>query len=434
MTVNPDVVLTAGPNCGDVTVAVNPFLSNNYHFGMLLGVDDLETDQGYHRGKTWLHNAWLHGAGTVWGLGVSLRAERREIVVAPGLALTEAGREVYLNQDHCVDIGRWLDKLAPDTLSITVDGDQRRFVVHIVASPRQCLGRPVPSIAEPCAGASTETAYSRSTEIVRLEIRPNAPDPPPVDYPALRGFLGLTPVDDADLATAVADAYTAIAARPPAEQGAATVRWLNRFATQDALARTPDEPGATFPAPDDAGVLLATVSVTLSGSGDAAVLVVDGPNPSTVDQRDRPVLVPTSVVQELAAAATSPGSPVPPVPPMEGPRADPDSVALSGAEFRFTVDAALDPLTVVPAAFTVTTLGAGGWTPVGITSVAAENADTTVVLTLDVALVGQLVRVIGTGTGPNPLLGADGRPVAGVRGGPPAGIHDGHDIVLMVRN
>ncbi|MEV5967202.1 hypothetical protein AB0L70_35865 [Kribbella sp. NPDC051952] len=431
MTVSPDVVLTAGPTCGDVAVAVNPFRSNHYHFGMLLGVDDLEADQGYHRGKTWLHNAWLHGAGTVWGLEVSLRAERREMVVAPGLALTSAGREVYLDQENCVDIGRWLDELAPDTLSITVDGDQRRFVVHIIASPRQCLERPVPSIAEPCAGASTETAYSRSTETARLEIRPNVPDPAPVDYPALRAFLGLIPVDDAELATAVADAYAAIAARPPAEQGAATVRWLNRFATRDALARTPDEPGATFPVPDDAGVLLATVSVTLAGSGDAAVLVVDGANPSAVDQHDRPVLVPTSVVQELAAAATSPGSPVPSV---EGPRADPDSATLTGAEFRFAVDATLDPLTVVPAAFTVTTLGAGGWTPVGVTTAATENADTTVVLTLDAVDAGQPVRVIGAGTGPNPLLGADGRLVAGVRGGPPASIHDGHDIVLMVRN
>jgi hypothetical protein len=434
MTVNPDLVLTAGPSCGDIGVAVNPFLSNHYHFGMLLGVDDLEADQGYHRGKTWLHNAWLHGQGTVWGLAVSLRAERREIVVAPGLALTRAGREVYLDRENCVDIGRWLDELAPDTLVITVDGDQRRFVVHIVASPRQCLDRPVPSIAEPCAGASTETAYSRSMEIARLEIRPGAPDPVPVDRPALRAFLGLTPVDDADLATAVADAYTDIAAQPVDEQGAATVRWLNRFAVQDALVRAPSEPGAIFPGPDDEGVLLATVSVTLTGNGDAAVMVVDDANPSRVDQRDRPVLVPSSVLQDLAAAATSPGSPVPPTPPEEGPRADPDSATMTADKVRFTLDTALDPLTVTPAAFTVTTAGAGGWTAVGVTMAATENGNTTVVLTLDATITGQPVRVIGAGTGPNPLLGADGRPVAGVLGGPPASVHDGHDIVLMVRS
>lgn len=430
MTANPDLALTTGPSCGDVTVTVNPFLSNHYHFGMLLGVDDLEADQGYHRGKTWLHNAWLHGQGTVWGLAVSLRPERREIVVAPGLALTRAGRELYLDRENCVDIGRWLDELAPDDLPITVDVDQRRFVVHVVAGPRQCLDRPVPSIAEPCAGASTETSYSRSTETAQLKITTN-PDPVPVEYPRTLAFLGLAPAADPALKTAVEAAYDQIAAQPLESQGTATVISLNRFVTDDALARGPYLDGAVFPAADDATVLLATVSVTLAGSGETAVLVVDGANPSTVDQRDRPTLVPASVLQEFAAAATSPGSPVPPV---EGPRADPDSITLTGDELRFTVDPALDPLTVVPGAFTVTTLNGTGWTPVAVSSVITQDGDTTVVLTLGAVITGQPVRMIAAGTGPWPLLGVDGRPVAGVRGGPPGGIHDGHDIVLMVRN
>src|SRR5690349_9477981 len=53
---SPDLILTS-PTCDDVTLPVNPFVSNRYHFGMLLGVADLDTDQGYHRGKTWLHTA-----------------------------------------------------------------------------------------------------------------------------------------------------------------------------------------------------------------------------------------------------------------------------------------------------------------------------------------------------------------------------------------
>ena len=52
----------------------------------------------------------------VWGLAVSIRAEQRQIVVGPGLALTPAGREVYLDREYCVDITRWLAERAPDTL------------------------------------------------------------------------------------------------------------------------------------------------------------------------------------------------------------------------------------------------------------------------------------------------------------------------------
>ena len=43
--------------------ALNPFYSLNYHFGMLLGVDDFATEQAHHAGKMRLHNAWLHRSG-----------------------------------------------------------------------------------------------------------------------------------------------------------------------------------------------------------------------------------------------------------------------------------------------------------------------------------------------------------------------------------
>ena len=69
----PDLVLTAD-TCGSTVLPLNPFVSNRYHFGMLLGVADLDTDQGYHRGKTWLHTAWLHGEPTI---GPAARARRR---------------------------------------------------------------------------------------------------------------------------------------------------------------------------------------------------------------------------------------------------------------------------------------------------------------------------------------------------------------------
>src|SRR5689334_6055259 len=98
--------------CDEVTLAVAPFTAPQYHFGMLLGVDDLETAQAYPRGKIRLHNAWLHREGVVWGLDVQLTNKRGELSVTAGLALDAAGRELYLDSTACVDLGKWYAKHA----------------------------------------------------------------------------------------------------------------------------------------------------------------------------------------------------------------------------------------------------------------------------------------------------------------------------------
>ena len=58
--------------------AVDPFRALHVHFGMLMGVDDFETIDAYHRGKMWLHSSWLHREGVLWGLRVALDAARRK--------------------------------------------------------------------------------------------------------------------------------------------------------------------------------------------------------------------------------------------------------------------------------------------------------------------------------------------------------------------
>jgi hypothetical protein len=420
-------VIIAGPDCGrDVALPVNPFLANHYHFGMLLGVDDLETDQGYHRGKVWLHNAWLHGGGVVWGLGVTIRAEQRQVVVGPGLALSAAGRELYLDREYCVDIIRWLEEKAPDTLEITETNGDQLFTVHVVIGPKHCLDRPVPSIAEPCAAASSETDYSREIETAQLDVLPNEPPDPENRYPRVRAFLGLT---GQSAPQEVMDAYADIDRQPAVEQGRRRVTWLRRFAADDVTARTPHADSALFPAADEATVVLARVRVHLAPQGEAKVLVMDGDDPTVADNRVRPSLIATSTIQEFVAAADLVTPPA-----EEGPRAEPESVNLSGNELVFKLDKPLLPTTVVVGAFTVTALTDTGWQPVTVDSVTTTDGDTVVRLTLVEADATLPTRLIAAGTGPTPLTGVDGLPVAGVRGGPAVRPDDGHDIVLMVRN
>ena len=46
----------------------------NYAPGMLLGIEATLAEQDYHRRRATRHGYWLHGAGTVAGLRVSLQS------------------------------------------------------------------------------------------------------------------------------------------------------------------------------------------------------------------------------------------------------------------------------------------------------------------------------------------------------------------------
>jgi len=74
------------------------------HFftGQLLTADDLHADQDYIRGKSRLHNRFLHGWGIVAGLQVSV--EHEDLVISPGLALDCAGNELVLPEPERIPL------------------------------------------------------------------------------------------------------------------------------------------------------------------------------------------------------------------------------------------------------------------------------------------------------------------------------------------
>src|SRR5688500_2769616 len=135
---------------GSALLPISPFYAPRYHFGMLLGVDDFESEQAYHRGKVRLHNAWLHRAGVVWGLRVdaprmeggdgSLKGGPR---VAPGLALDGVGRELFLSALACVNLPAWYEahREDPELQEIVEIGEDGTvtFDAHVVARFRACL-------------------------------------------------------------------------------------------------------------------------------------------------------------------------------------------------------------------------------------------------------------------------------------------------------
>jgi hypothetical protein len=390
---SPDLIV-AQERCGTTTLPVNPFVSNRYHFGMLLGVADFETDQAYHRGKTWLHNAWLHGIGVVWGLDVTLRAEANEVVVGPGLAIDAHGRELSVAEPMCVDLGAWFAQRRPDNLEVDTlpDGDVT-FTVHVELCHDSCLDRPVPSISEPCEDASFDTAYSRAVErgLPRIVVPRPEPD---LDAPRLREFFGQLPVTN-DL---VAQARAAVEAAAPSERAAVCLTWFRLLAAADVTELRPEQGAPMWsPVAGDGCVPLAELRVRLHPDGDVFTVVVDPvaptepepdpaepepaepepveadpePDPAepvepepadpppaitttSVDPLIRPSLVRTRTIQELLCHAHAVTAPLPPGPPDEDgepDEPDPDEPAPDPADPSPDANEEPDPVSDESGAF-----------------------------------------------------------------------------------
>ncbi len=406
----------------ELSLPDGPFTALRYHFGMLLGVDDFETEQRYHRGKMRLHNAWLHRAGIVWGLDVESLLDKRELRVQPGLALDPTGRELHLDVACCMDIGKWYDENGDDVENKVVDEDGTvHFDGRVEIVFCSCGTRPVPAISGPCEGANVDTAYSRTFETVAIRFLPGLAEPEPPPYPRLRLLFG---IDDGAAAAELTDEEKAAIddARTGATTGEGFLEAFRALADQDVTAMRPASPpdgtATVYPALDDAGVVLANVKdITLEGSEGGWTLTG-----ATIDRSPRRAHVATQTIEELLAGDIQGGT-------TAGPQVT--EFSSDGHEnVAITVDKPLDPDTVKAAAFSVHELGSGGWSPVAFDDpVLTDGTKVEIHLQSDPA--GSLVRFIAHGTGPTPLLGEDFVPLAGAQGGPSGTAHDGHDYVHM---
>lgn len=415
------------------SLAADPYTSLFFHFGMLLGVDDFRTLAGNPRGKHRLHQAWQHGSGAVWGLAVSVDEAAQEVRVAPGLAIDGVGREVPVRESMCVNLPAWFAKHAeaPGFEVQEVDGELR-FEAHVVAVAQPCLTRPVPAVSEACQGDDLGTAYSRIREDVALELRIQAAPTPaePGDYPRIRLALGLRGAlrDDADAVVAEDQAVLDRVAQARGSGDAASLRRaLADLLQQDVMALRPasnlDGVRTDYPALPPAGVVLANLSVRLQPHAEGGHELAAPPEVDSSVRRD---LAPTWLLQDgllgLADDAVQ-----------RGPRVIPESFAVAGTELRFATTADLDGAAVQPPAFEVRSLGAGGWTPIGVAAAGLEGGDPRrVLLTLDAAPPAGRLRFIAQGSGPAPLVGADGTPLAGsAEDSRPSLAAEGRDFVHM---
>ena len=430
--IDSDACMAAAHGTEEGLLPVNPFTALQFHFGMLLGVDDLDTGQAYPRGKIRLHNAWLHRAGVVWGFKVAFN-ERHELTVDPGLGLDGAGHELHLERQACVDLGAWYAAHKDDPGLISDDADvpgSKIFAVHVVARFTACLTRPVPAMAEPCSGAQTDTAFSRVFETVELLLRPGLAPKPELGYHRLRQLFQLEPDTFTDMATR----RTAIQALPPDQQPAAWLGALRELAALDVIDLKPQAATDTAPAslfPEDPGELvladLAGVVVQPTAAG-GWTIAVQPPEPKVTVRRSH---IATATIQELLCGplfgiGAAPAPPAPPEP--TGPTVQ--KAELEGKTIVLTPSRALARPSLTAAAFEVSDYSeADGWTSLA-TEVTAQD-DGTVHIELDSIPAGKLVRLLARGTGPTPLLADDDLSALGAPGA--GGADDGVDFVKIFK-
>ena len=413
----------------DGGLAEGPFTALRYHFGMLLGVDDFETEQRYLRSKSRLHNAWLHRAGIVCGLGVDVIQDKRELRVARGLALDGAGRELHLDVRCCMDIVAWYEDNAASVETRAGEGGAKIFDGRVELAFCACATRPVPAVAGPCEGAEVDTAYSRTFETVAIRFVPELAVPPDPPYPRLRLLFGLDEGQDVPDRAEVLAAQADVLAQPVEQQALALLGYFRTFADRDVTDLDPaeDADGAlAYPESDDAVVVLANLrDITLAGGALTSW---------ELDLTPRRTLVATATLQELLCGPVLSGVSAGPSalgPDAGGPRVVSSAVDRPARKVTLTTDKPLAAATVGHDAFRVARLEDAGWEPIRVASADLAADERTVTLTLHTDPGTDPLRVIARGSGQTPLLGTDHVPLAGGPDSPPGGSADGHDFVLM---
>src|SRR6201995_3116924 len=123
----------------------------NYAFGMVLGVDDFQQEQGHFEWKHRLSNLLLHGSGTVCGLKVSSQSVSGGDVEgqgAPGYAVSPLGRWVWVENALCARLGEWVKKNGQQ-MSPPPGGGQ--YTVYVRLCYAECPTDLVPIAGQPCA-------------------------------------------------------------------------------------------------------------------------------------------------------------------------------------------------------------------------------------------------------------------------------------------
>jgi len=171
-----------------------PLQSVSYAEGMLLGVEALQAEQLYHRRRLSRHHYWLHGDGTVAGLGVRLDYERSpaatdrdrsirvRVVVSPGVAIDAFGREVVVPEEQELVLNDWLAAAPPDAIERARDATTIALRVMLRQRPvplgfQSVLARRINSVTDAVDASRVQDSFGLEllTDEARLDPARRSP-------------------------------------------------------------------------------------------------------------------------------------------------------------------------------------------------------------------------------------------------------------------
>jgi hypothetical protein len=159
-------------NDSDWQGRADPFVRLYYQFGMLLGVDEFQQDQGYHLAKHRLATRLFQGWGVVWGdqpiIDKDATSTKPIAAVGPMLAIDELGRELYVRNRCTLDLDAWFTQ--------NKVGDN--VPTFLVLSYSKCPVSPVPALAAPCDDSVSPTRPSRILETATCALQTLEPEAP----------------------------------------------------------------------------------------------------------------------------------------------------------------------------------------------------------------------------------------------------------------
>ena len=122
----------------------------SYSTGRMLGVEDFQAEQDYHRGRLARALMSLHGTGTVVGLNVTTDnnadLSQLEIQVAPGIAIDRVGRILDVPVTVCIRPQAWLAQQTDSDLILAYKSNSY-ILVDVFAAFAACTRGKTPCFA-----------------------------------------------------------------------------------------------------------------------------------------------------------------------------------------------------------------------------------------------------------------------------------------------
>lgn len=276
-----------------------------FEAGMLLGLEATRDEQAYHRRRLTRAQYWLHGAGTIAGMRVSIDPTQSadpdtdslvRLLVSPGVGIDGLGRELLLTETHCLDLREWLRAQDRAWLLGGFDDTSDRLHLGVFARYQDCPVGLQPVLARKLNLGTDPVQPSRIADAVLLEL--DLLDPAaPLDRLGAWPLHGPLQGPEAGPLPDLSDEEQATLAALPADADGERARLELRLR----LLHLFDRPWA---APALAADLLALVRVPLArvtlATTDPATDLVVNPGRIRLDNLSRP-FVPTAA--QLAALA-----------------------------------------------------------------------------------------------------------------------------------